>query len=86
MGSFFYYLRRVKILLFDTPGLATESFLEQRLHSAAVIRDSASVALSTRLPLRLTIRSLIFCILAFYILLVHPVVPLLLAEAIQTAR
>lgn len=86
VGSFFYYLRRVKILLFDAQTNTSEPFLEQRLNSAALVRDSAAVALSTRLPVRLAIRALLFCVLAFYILLVHPVVPSLLAEIVQTAR
>ncbi len=86
MGSFFYYLRRVKILLFDAQGNASESFLEERLQSAAVVRDSAAISLSARLPLRLFIRSLLFSILAFYILLVHPVLAVLLSEVVQTIR
>ena len=86
VGSFFYYLRRVKILLFDAQDDTREAFLEQRLHSAVLARDSAAVATSTRLPLRLAIRALLFCVLAFYILFVHPVAPLLLTEIIQTAR
>ena len=60
VGSFFYYLRRVKILLFDAQGNTQEAFLEQRLHSAVLVRDSAAIALSTRLPARFAVRSLLF--------------------------